>query len=37
VNPVTTGARLKKVVIAGAVIALLVWLVLLFRLLAPEL
>jgi hypothetical protein len=33
----TTGTRLKKVVIAGAVIALLVWLVLLVRLLAPEL
>jgi hypothetical protein len=37
VKQVTTGARLKKVVIAGAVIALLVWLVLLVRLLAPEL
>jgi hypothetical protein len=33
----TTGTRLKKVVIAAAVIALLVWLVLLVRLLAPEL
>jgi hypothetical protein len=36
-RPCNAGSPVKKVLIACAVIALLVWLVLLIRLLAPEL
>ena len=36
-RPCNAGQAMKKILIACAVIALLVWLVLLIRLLAPEL